>query len=74
MEKRTENGDIIAVATDADGIDVSHAGIAVHGPRGLHLLHASSRAGKVVLSDITLYRYLRARRSRTGIIVGRATD
>jgi hypothetical protein len=72
IEKRIENGDIIAIATDSDGIDVSHTGIAVRGPRGLHLLHASSAAGKVVLSDETLYRYLISRRSRTGIIVGRA--
>ncbi|MBN2437106.1 MAG: DUF1460 domain-containing protein [Deltaproteobacteria bacterium] len=66
-----ENGDIIAVATDAEGIDVSHTGIAVRGPRGLHLLHASGAAGKVVLSSETLYRYLISRRSRTGILAGR---
>jgi hypothetical protein len=51
---------------------VSHTGIAVRGPRGLHLLHASSAAGKVILSDETLNRYLISGRSRTGIIVGRA--
>ena len=72
IEKRIENGDIIAVVTDADGIDVSHTGIAVRLRGRLHFLHASSRAGKVVLSDITLHRYLQARRARTGIIVGRA--
>jgi hypothetical protein len=69
--KGIENGDIIAVATDAEGIDVSHTGIAVRGPRGLHLLHASGDAGKVVLSAETLYCYLLSRRSRTGILVGR---
>jgi hypothetical protein len=72
IENRIENGDMIAVVTDKDGIDVSHTGIAVRGPRGLHLLHASSAAGKVILSDETLYRYLISGRSRTGIIVGRA--
>lgn len=72
MEKRIENGDIIAVATDADGIDVGHTGIAVRRRGRLHLLHASSAAGKVVLADETLYRYLISRRARTGIIVGRA--
>lgn len=72
IENRIENGDIIAVATDADGIDVSHTGIAVRGPRGLHLLHASSAMGKVILSDETLYRYLIFGRARTGIIAGRA--
>lgn len=74
IEKRIENGDIIAVATDADGIDVSHTGIAVRLHGRLHLLHASSSAGRVVLSDITLHRYLQARRSRTGIIVGRPME
>jgi len=71
MEGRIEDGDIIAITTDAAGIDVVHTGIAVRIRRGLRLLHASSQAGKVVLSDVTLCRYLRARRSRTGIIVGR---
>lgn len=66
------DGDIVAIASDMEGIDVSHAGIAVRGRRGLHLLHASSAAGSVALSDMTLYRYLSARRSRTGVIVGRA--
>ena len=65
------DGDIVGIAADTEGIDVSHAGIAVRGRRGLHLLHASSEAGRVVLSDVTLYRYLRARRSRIGVIVGR---
>jgi hypothetical protein len=73
IEKRIENGDIIAVVTDADGIDVSHTGIAVRLRGRLHLLHASNSAGRVALSNITLHRYLQARRARTGIIVGRAT-
>jgi len=71
-ECRIEEGDIIAITTDGDGIDVSHTGIAIRVHRSLRLLHASSRAGKVVLSDATLCGYLQARRSRTGIIVGRA--
>jgi hypothetical protein len=71
VEHRIEPGDIIAITADADGIDVSHTGIAVGICRSARLLHASSRAGKVVLSDATLDRYLQARRSRTGIIVGR---
>jgi hypothetical protein len=66
------DGDIIAITTDEKGLDVSHAGLAVHVRGQLHLLHASSTAGKVVLSDTTLDRYLVSRRTRTGIIVGRA--
>ena len=71
MEKRIENGDIIAITTDLEGIDVRHVGIAVRGRRGPHLLHASRKAGKVVLSGTTLRRYLLSHRARTGIIVGR---
>jgi hypothetical protein len=65
------DGDIVAITTDEKGLDVSHTGFAVHVRGQLHLLHASSSAGKVVLSDMTLDRYLRSRRTRTGIIVGR---
>jgi hypothetical protein len=73
IEKRIKDGDIIAIVTDADGIDVSHTGIAIRLQGRLHLLHASSSAGRVTLSNITLHRYLQARRARMGIIVGRAT-
>jgi hypothetical protein len=71
MDGRIEDGDIVAITTDAEGIDVCHVGIAVRVRRGLRLLHASSASGKVVLSDTTLCGYLHSRRTRTGIIVGR---
>ena len=66
------DGDIIAMTTDERGLDVSHTGLAVRIGGQLHFLHASSAAGRVVLSEITLNRYLLAKRSRTGIIVCRA--
>jgi hypothetical protein len=52
---KINNGDLIAITTDTEGLDVTHAGIAVHKKRGLHLLHASQRAGKVIVSEETLY-------------------
>ena len=69
--ERIASGDIIAVTTDEAGLDVSHTGFAVHDRGKIRLLHASSGEGKVVLSDMTLGRYLLSRDSRTGIIVGR---
>jgi hypothetical protein len=69
--ERIEDGDIIAITTDEKGLDVSHTGLAIHVRGQLHLLHASSTAGKVILSDMPLDRYLLSRRTRTGIIVGR---
>lgn len=71
-DKRIENGDIIAVTTDDEGIDIRHTGIALRVRGKLHLLHASSAAGRVVLSDKTLGAYLADSPGRTGIIVGRA--
>jgi cell wall-associated NlpC family hydrolase len=71
VQARIAEGDIIAITTDAPGLDVSHAGIAVRVGRSLRLLHASSAAGKVVLSGVSLAGYLKAKPGRTGIIVGR---
>jgi hypothetical protein len=71
-EERLMDGDIIAITTDERGLDICHTGLAVRLRGQIHLLHASSAAGKVVLSEIPLGRYLQMRRSRTGIIVGRA--
>jgi hypothetical protein len=71
VEAQIHDGDLIAITTDEAGIDVSHVGIAVRTRKGLRLLHASSAAGRVILSQETLGRYLAAKPSRTGIIVGR---
>jgi hypothetical protein len=69
--ERIADGDIIAITTEEKGLDVSHTGLAVRVGGQIHLLHASSAAGRVVLSEVTINNYLLARRSRTGIIVGR---
>ncbi len=71
-EEQLKDGDIIAITTDERGLDVCHTGLAVRMEGEIHLLHASGAAGRVVLSEIPLGRYLQARRSRTGIVVGRA--
>lgn len=71
-EQRLTDGDIIAITTDERGLDICHVGLSVRLRGKTHLLHASSAAGRVVLSEIPLDHYLQARRSRTGMIVGRA--
>jgi hypothetical protein len=69
--RKIKNGDLIAITTAIAGLDVVHVGLALHMPRGLHLLHASQQAGKVIISAETIYRYLRQRQSRLGIMVAR---
>jgi hypothetical protein len=70
-EDRICDGDLIAITTNREGLDVQHVGFAARVKNRIHLLHASSIEGKVVLSQKTLYRYLMESRARTGIMVAR---
>lgn len=64
------DGDILAIVTNKDGLDVSHLGLAVWGKDGkLHLLNASSIHHKVVLEPMTLYEYMGKHPSQQGIRV-----
>ncbi len=66
------DGDILALVTKKDGLDVSHLGLAVWGKDGkLHLLNASSIHHKVVLEPMTLYQYMTKHPSQLGIRVVR---
>jgi len=69
--KKIQNGDIVAFATNVEGLDVSHVGFALWQGRNLYLLHASSKEGAVVVSQKTLPAYLKSKKKFTGIIVAR---
>ena len=70
-EGSLRDGDIIALATSIQGLDVTHTGIAVTGTDGrVHLLHAST-GGTVVISKEPLPEYLKKIKGNTGIIVAR---
>jgi hypothetical protein len=71
LEDRIHDGDLIAVTTDVEGLDVQHVGLAIKVKNRARLLHASSNEGKVVLSQKTLYRYLMQSKVRSGIMVAR---
>jgi hypothetical protein len=70
-EHQILDGDIVAITTNTDGLDVQHVGLAAKVNNRIHLLHASSAEGKVVLSKQTLYRYLLQGRAYSGIMVAR---
>lgn len=63
------DGDIIALVTNKDGLDISHVGIAVWENNRLHLLNASSLQNKVILDNSSLYNYQKKRASQLGIRV-----
>ena len=70
-EHLIQDGDIIALATDIEGLDVTHTGLAIRLDDGrIHLLHAST-VGEVVISDEPLADYLQGIKRNTGIIVAR---
>lgn len=71
-EKFIKTGDIVALATNIKGLDVTHTGILVKKPNGrVYLLHASSSQKKVVLSKEPLVDYLKKIKSNIGIIIAR---
>lgn len=74
VENQIENGDIIALATSIEGLDVTHTGFAFRKENGrLHLLHASTR-GSVEISKAPLAEYLQGVKRNTGIIVVRPLE
>ncbi len=72
-EDRIRNGDLIAITTNREGLDVQHVGFAVRVRNRIHLLHASRVKGKVIISKNTLYRYLMQSKARSGIMVARVS-
>lgn len=71
VEAQLMDGDIVGITTSVDGLDISHMGILVRKAGRIHLLHASSAAEKVILSDETLEEYLLNSKSAMGIMVAR---
>lgn len=71
---KIEEGDIIAIVTSIKGLDVSHVGIATIVDGRVHLLHASSKAKKVIVDPLPLDEYLRRNRQALGVRVIRLKD
>ena len=71
VEKEIHDGDLIAITTKIKGLEISHVGIALHVNDRLHLMHASSLAKKVVISDSPLAEMLLKNRLQSGIMVVR---
>ncbi len=66
---KIQNGDIIAITTYISGLDIVHTGFAIWQQNQLHLLHASSEHGFVMISQEPLASYLAKHKSQSGIMV-----
>lgn len=70
-EHLIQSGDIIALTTSINGLDITHTGLATREKDGrIHLLHASS-SGEVKVSELPLVDYLKKVKKNTGIMVAR---
>ncbi|MDX1906692.1 MAG: DUF1460 domain-containing protein [Bacteroidia bacterium] len=74
IEHQIQDGDLLAITTTVDGLDVSHVGIAIHQAGRLHMLHASSVSKQVEITQVPLADYLAAHKSQSGIIVCRLME
>ena len=69
---RLETGDIVAMATNIEGLDVVHVGLVYRKPDGaVHLLHAPVPGDVVCVSRKALPDYLKTFDAHVGVIVAR---
>ena len=73
-QKHIQTGDIIALATDKEGLDYGHTGLAYRDERGkIRFLHASQKKKKVLL-DTELYEYTQSIETHVGITIARPLE
>ncbi len=74
VESQIKPGDIIAITTSIEGLDVVHTGIAIRSGGILKYLHAPLSKGKVQISEQSLVKYLAGNKKQTGIMVARPLE
>lgn len=74
-EDQIQNGDLIAITTTVEGLDIGHVGIAVKMKDGrIHLLHAPTVNTKVHITEEPLSDYLMKYERHSGVIVLRVLE
>ncbi len=69
VANKIQTGDLIAIATNKNGLDYSHIGMAYRtDDNKLHILHASSKLKKVIIDD-ELINYINSNKTTIGISV-----
>lgn len=69
--KNLHEGDIIALTSTIDGVDVNHVGIIVRKNKVFHLLHAPLSGKKVLVSDGPITDFLKPDSKNSGIMIAR---
>jgi len=67
-----QSGDIVAIVTNVEGLDVIHDGLVDRRPDGsVHLLHAPEPGHPVCVSSKPLVEYLRGFKTHVGVMIAR---
>jgi hypothetical protein len=74
VQDKIHDGDIIAITTSVEGLDIGHTGLAIHYGSELKYLHAPLSKGTVQVSEQSLVDYLMAHKNQTGIMVARPLE
>ena len=75
IESQIHNGDLIAITTNLEGLDIGHVGVALKMDDGrIHFMHAPLVGSKVQISELPLGGYLAKIKKHTGIIVLRPQE
>ncbi len=73
-EDKVNNGDLIGITTNIEGMDIAHTGVAVKMNGRLHFMHAPITGSKVQITDVPMHDYLARNSKQTGIIVARVNE
>ncbi len=70
IESKINDGDIIGITTNVEGLDIAHTGIAVRWDDGrIHLMHAPNVGYKVQITEKPLADYIKGNKKQTGIMI-----
>jgi len=71
LYRNLQNGDIIALTSTIEGVDVNHVGIIVKRGDEFYLLHAPLSGKKVLISDGPITDFLKPASKNSGIMIAR---
>lgn len=74
IEKELRSGDLIAITSSVNGLDINHVGIAVRTNGVLKFMHAPIAGSKVQITEGSLSEYLKSIKKHTGIMVARLQE
>lgn len=75
IESQIHNGDLIAITTNLEGLDIGHVGVALKMENGrIHFMHAPLVGSKVQISELPIGGYLAKIKKHTGIVVLRPEE